>query len=133
LAPLNAALERLRERAEADVRARFETEEGDRRPSWAPPLIIEGDLYDLCRELGYLNPDDKPICRLWATFADPKHAGKWTREHASGHTLAGIECRTFTMFVGARRGKTSEILFEAGGTDPRARRNRAGAQQARSG
>jgi hypothetical protein len=111
LAPLNAALERIRERAEADVKARFETEEGDRRPSWAPPLIIEGELYDLCRELGYLTPDDKPVCRLWATFADPKRAGKC--EHASLHTLAGIECRTFTLFAGPHRGKTSEILFEA--------------------
>jgi hypothetical protein len=63
--------------------------------------------------LGYLKADDKPVCRLWATFADPKRAGTWTREHTSKHTLAGIECRTFTLFAGPRRGKTSEILFEA--------------------
>jgi hypothetical protein len=113
LAPLNAALERMRAQAEADVAARFETEEGDRRPSWAPPLIIEGELLDLCRELGYLAPEDKPICRLWGTFADPKRTGTWFREHDSRHALPGIHCRTFQLFAGPRRGNTSELLFEA--------------------
>jgi hypothetical protein len=35
LTALNVALEQMRERAEADVAARFQIEEGDRRPSWA--------------------------------------------------------------------------------------------------
>jgi hypothetical protein len=113
LAPLNAALEQMRERAEADVATRFQVEEGDRRPSWAPPLILGEELAEACLELGYLTEEDKLVGRLWATFADPKRAGTWARKHESRHTLEGIQCRTFTLFAGPKRGNTSDILFEA--------------------
>lgn len=55
--------EKLRQRAELDVASE---EERSRRPSWAPPLIIDGELLEICHELGYLPPDGKPIARLWA-------------------------------------------------------------------
>jgi hypothetical protein len=29
-----------------------------------------------CRELELLKPDDKPLVRLWAQFADPKQRGQ---------------------------------------------------------
>jgi hypothetical protein len=116
LVPLNAALERMREQAETEVKARFNIQDGDRRPSWAPPLIIEAELLDVCRELGYLAPEDPPICRLWAGFADPKRAGKWLRQHESRHTLEGIECRTFQLFAGPHRHGASCVI--RGGSDP---------------
>jgi hypothetical protein len=57
---LHAAFEDLRVRAEAEAAA---TEELRRRPSWAPPLLIEGELFDLCVELGLLNKEDAPAAR----------------------------------------------------------------------
>jgi len=104
------AFEGLRQRVEADV-ARGSKHE--RRPSWAPPLMLEGELLKLCLALGHLTPEDKPIARLWATFADPKQVGSYFREHVSKHTLSGITCRGFQLFAGAERQNSSLILFEA--------------------
>jgi hypothetical protein len=64
---VHEAFERLREKAEAQVAAH----EGDRRPSWAPPLILGEELTEVCQKLGCLRSDDKPIGRLWAHFATP--------------------------------------------------------------
>jgi Large polyvalent protein associated domain 29 len=77
------AFEALRQRAEVDVSISSETER-QRRPSWAPALIIDGELLEACRELGYLSADDKPIVRLWAHFADPKKTGASLREQRCG-------------------------------------------------
>jgi hypothetical protein len=104
--------EALRERAEIDVSTSSEAER-QRRPSWAPPLIIEGELLDACRELGYLGADDKPIVRLWAQFVDPKKKGTVLREQRSRHPLAGIECRGFQLHAGSERGPLTSMLFEA--------------------
>ncbi len=104
--------EALRERAEVDVSISSEAER-QRRPSWAPPLIIEGELLDACRELGYLGKDDKPIVRLWAQFADPKKKGTSLREQRSRHPLAGIVCRGFQLHAGSERGPLASMLFEA--------------------
>jgi hypothetical protein len=103
------AFERLREKAEAQVVAH----EGDRRPSWAPPLILGEELAMTCLELGWLTPDDKRIGRVWAMFATPKRSGRYAREHISTLPLHGIACRGFQFFAGAERQKTSELLFEA--------------------
>src|SRR5262249_23884654 len=89
------AFEALRQRVEAEVERGFKHE---RRPTWAPPLMLEGELLELCRSLGYLTPEDKPIARLWATFADPKQVGSYFREHISKHALTGITCRGFQLF-----------------------------------
>jgi hypothetical protein len=113
LSKRDAALEQMRLVAEAQVKSRFDMEGADRRPSWAPPLIIEGELLGLCHELGCLALDDKPIARFWATFASPKRAGNYFRENKSAHLLSGLQCRTFTLFSGAQRGNVSQILFEA--------------------
>jgi Family of unknown function (DUF6011) len=104
--------EALRQRAEVDVSTSSEVKR-QRRPSWAPPLIIEGELLDACRELGYLGADDKPIVRLWAHFADPKKTGSCLREQRSRHPLAGIVCRGFQLHAGSERGPLGSLLFEA--------------------
>jgi hypothetical protein len=103
------AFEQLREKAEAQVIAH----EGDRRPSWAPPLILGGELASACLDLGWLTTEDKPIGRLWATFASPKQSKRYVREHISTLPLHGIACRGFQFFAGGERQGTLEILFEA--------------------
>jgi Family of unknown function (DUF6011) len=106
--------EALRQRAETDVANNIERQV---RPSWAPPLIIEGELLEACRELGHLAPDAKPIARLWAGFADPKKTGQILREQRGRHTLSGVVCRGFQLHAGGERGPTSSILFEAQRTE----------------
>jgi len=77
--PIFAAFETLRQRAEAEVTI---AEDAERRPSWAPPLILGAELGEACYTLGYLTDDDKWIARLWAIFATPKRSGRWLREWA---------------------------------------------------
>jgi hypothetical protein len=103
------AFDRLRQRAEVGANL----DGCDRRPSWAPPLILGEELGEACLALGYLTLDDKWIGRLWAHFATPKRSGRYVREHASRHTLPGIACRGFQLFAGGARGTMSTLLFEA--------------------
>lgn len=102
--------EALRQRVEAAVAIEAER---SRRPSWAPPLTLDGELLELCCALGYLRPDVAAIARLWAMYADPKGSGRVLRERLSAVPLFGIECRGFQLFAGSERGSTSELLFEA--------------------
>jgi hypothetical protein len=104
------AFEALRQRAEAAVAIEADRQ---RRPSWAPPLTLEGELLELCRALNYLAPDDPPIARLWAGYADPKQSGRVLRESISTLPLAGIECRGFQLFASPERGNIGDLLFEA--------------------
>jgi hypothetical protein len=104
-----AAFDQLRQRAEAGVTLG----EGDRRPSWAPPLILGDELADLCRALGWLEPQDKPVGRLWAEFASPKRSHGYLREHVSAYGLSGLACRGFELFAGGARQSRSELMFEA--------------------
>jgi hypothetical protein len=104
------AFEILRLQAEAETTARRTSAE--RRPSWAPPLIISGELLEACITLGLLEPDNPSIVRLWATFADPKKSGRILRER-SEHALMDVVCRGFQLHAGGERGNTSDILFEA--------------------
>jgi hypothetical protein len=83
-----AAFEQLRQRAEAEI-----THDSERRPTWAPPLILGEALGEACYELGYITDDDKWIGRLWASFATPKRSGRIVREKISRHALHGIACR----------------------------------------
>jgi hypothetical protein len=106
----HAAFEALRQRAETDVATDAERQH---RPSWAPPLILEGELREVCVALGWLTEDDKPIARLWAGFADPKATGRILREQRGRHPLSGITCRGFELHAGSERGPTGAILFEA--------------------
>jgi Large polyvalent protein associated domain 29/Family of unknown function (DUF6011) len=104
------AFEQLRQRAETEVQINEDTE---RRPSWAPPLLLGEELAELCLELGYITGDDKWIGRLWATFATPKRSGRWLRQHVSELPLEGLHCRGFALWAGAARGSQSDLLFEA--------------------
>ena len=108
------AFESLRQRAEADVGIDVDRKV---RPSWAPPLILEGELLEACIALDLLKPDDAPIARLWAGFADPKATGSILREQRSRHTLSGITCRGFQLHAGSERGPTHAMLFEAQRTE----------------
>jgi hypothetical protein len=111
----NAAFEALRQRAEAAVA--IENDERQRRPSWAPPLTLEGELLDLSRTLGYLAPDAPPIARLWAEFADPRKSRTVLRDRVGTLPLRGLEVRGFQLFAGSERGNTSDLLFEAPRTE----------------
>lgn len=92
-------------------------EDAERRPSWAPPLILGGELGEACYALGYLTDDDKWIGRLWATFATPKRSGRYLREHVSHLPLHGIQCRGFQLYAGGTRGSRAVLLFEAQRTE----------------
>ena len=106
-----AAFEELRERAETDV-AR-DTANASTGPVGRRLYIIEGELLEVCIELGLLRADDKPIARLWAAFADPRKPGQVLREHNPQHGMPEIACRGFQLHAGGERGPTSDILFEA--------------------
>lgn len=45
---------------------------GKRRPSWAPALVLEGELLSLLRAIRWLKDEGKPVARLWARFTDPR-------------------------------------------------------------
>jgi hypothetical protein len=87
---MNDAFETLRKLAESSVPKPSEL---TRRPTWAPALLLDGELLEACRELGLLKAEDKPVARLWAEFADPKKLGSALREKVSSHALTGIFCR----------------------------------------
>ncbi len=108
--------ENLRERAEADIAERTDHDKPQsRRPSWAPPLVLSGELLDLCIKLKLPITADKPIARLWAQFADPKQVGRVLREgnRDRKNAMPEITCRGFELYAGDKRGKRSELLFEA--------------------
>jgi Family of unknown function (DUF6011) len=109
--------ETLRLRAEADVATRIEDSDKpqSRRSSWAPPLVLTGELLEICIKLELLAAEDKPIARLWGRFADPKKVGRTLREanNDHDHAMVGIACRGFDLHAGAERGNRSTILFEA--------------------
>jgi hypothetical protein len=105
-----AAFERLRQRAETEVQI---GETAERRPSWAPPLLLGEELAELCLELGYITLDDKWIGRLWADFATPRRSVRWLRRNVSRLPLEGLQCRGFSLWVGSSRGARSDLLFEA--------------------
>jgi hypothetical protein len=105
-----AAFEQLRERAETVVAL---DPNRTRRPSWAPPLVLDDELAEVCIKLGYLAADDKAIGRLWTHYATPQRAGRYARDHFSTHRLEGIACRGFQLFAGGERGTMSMLLFEA--------------------
>ena len=71
------ALETLRSRAEQAVADAPIT----RRPSWAPPLGLGDELAEICRQKGWLKPDDYSMGRVWARFFDPRdqHRPDWAQ------------------------------------------------------
>jgi hypothetical protein len=109
--------ETLRLRAEADIAARIKDSNTpqSRRPSWAPPLVLTGELLDICIKLELLNATDKPIARLWGRFANPKRVGVVLREanRDRDNAMIGVVCRGFELYAGAERGNRSAILLEA--------------------
>jgi hypothetical protein len=90
------ALDALRIQAEIETANRAQT----KRPTWAPAVVLDGELLELCRELEYLGPNDKPVARLWAVFADPRRKGAVIRSTYSQHVLPGIRCRGFELRAG---------------------------------
>jgi len=100
---MNKAIDRPYQNPDA-LRIQAEIETADRsttkRPTWAPAVVLDGELLDLCREVEYLSADDKPVARLWGVFADPKRQGAMIRTTFSKHPLPGIRCRGFEMRAG---------------------------------
>ena len=96
----------LRQQGLDALRIQAEIETADRsttkRPTWAPAIVLDGELLKLCRELEFLKPDDKPVARLWAVFADPKREGAAVRTTFSRHVLPGVRCRGFEMRAGTK-------------------------------
>ena len=104
------AFEQLRQRAERDV---AERKHDEKRPSWGPRLIIEGELLEISIELGLMTADEPPVARLWAEFADPTKRGSSVREARSRHALTGLACRGFELTAGAERGSPSDVILRA--------------------
>ncbi|SRR5271165_3707787 len=104
------------------LRIQAEIETADRstakRPTWAPAVVLEGELLELCHELKFLNREDKPVARLWATFADPKRRGAVIRSTYSKHPLSGIRCRGFEMRAGVTHdgGRMTDATMDADGS-----------------
>jgi hypothetical protein len=71
--------------------------QGKRRPSWAPVLVLEGELDTALRELGYLTPNDKSVARLWANFTDPRRGP--------------VSCIGFQLCAGMTRSGVSRKRF----------------------
>jgi hypothetical protein len=75
-------LDGLRLKAEQETRDRLskpsngpglvQPKQRQKRPTWAPALIIEGELLEGIRSFDWLKPEDKPVARLWALFLDPR-------------------------------------------------------------
>lgn len=43
-----------------------------KRPTFAPPLVIDGELLRLLYDLAWLSGDDLAVARLWARFTSPR-------------------------------------------------------------
>ena len=113
---MSLPFETLRLRAEADIAARLDPNKPQiRRPSWAPPLVLSGELLEICIKLELPISEEKPIARLWGRFANPKKVGRVLREtnRDRDNAMAGISCRGFELYAGAERGTRSTLLFEA--------------------
>jgi hypothetical protein len=110
----NEALDAVRIRAEVETAHRAQT----KRPTWAPAVALDGELLELCRELEFLGPDDKPVARLWAVFADPKGRGRIIRTNYSQHPLDGVRCRGFEMRAGEAHdgGRMTNALMDHDGS-----------------
>jgi Family of unknown function (DUF6011) len=110
----NEALDALRIQAELETAHSTQT----RRPTWAPAMVLDGELLALCREVGHLSADDKPVTRLWGIFADPKGRGTAIRTTFSSHALPGIRCRGFEMRAGVAHngGRMTAALMDNDGT-----------------
>jgi Family of unknown function (DUF6011) len=104
------AFEQLRQRAERDV---AERKHDEKRPSWGPRLIIEGEMLAISIELGLMTADEPPVARLWAEFADPTKRGSSVRDARSRHALTGLACRGFELTAGAERGSPSDVILRA--------------------
>jgi hypothetical protein len=113
---MTSSFEILRLRAETDTATRIDPETLQlRRPCWAPPLVLSGELLEICIKLGLPVSEEKPIARLWAQFADPKRVGRVLRDTNPDrkNAMAGISCRGFELHAGSERGKKSEMLLRA--------------------
>ena len=90
-----------------ELRLQAERETADasqnRRPSWAPALVLGPELLDVCRALGLIRDTGKPVARLWALFADPKRIGTWQRNNLSNVPLHGHRVRGFQLVAGEQR------------------------------
>jgi hypothetical protein len=94
---LDNAFEHLRALAEADT---VNKGTDKRRPSWGPALTVEGELNSLLATLGYWNPDDKKVLRLWARFADPTKVGTMLRMEVGKLPMPEARVRAFELRVG---------------------------------
>jgi hypothetical protein len=102
------------------IQAEIETVERspNKRPTWAPAVVLDGELLELCHKVEYLTPDDKPVARLWAIFADPKRKGSVIRATYSQHVLPGIRCRGFELRAGIAHdgGRMTSALMDRDGS-----------------
>jgi hypothetical protein len=93
------ALSALRVRAEAET---MHFTSLVKRPTWAPPMVLAGELLDLLCEMEML--EDKPVARLWGIFASPKKRDSFSRQTFSQHPLEGMRCRGFELHAGEDHG-----------------------------
>lgn len=72
---------------------------GKRRPSWAPALVLEGELLSLLRSVNWIKEDGKPVARLWARFTDPRRGPV----RCMGFELRAGEARSGVCFFESMR------------------------------
>ena len=103
----NDLLEKLRLQAEADT---VDAGTDKRRPSWGPALVLDDTLIAAFAGLNY-PPLDKPVARLWATFANPSKVGRYLRVNVSPLPMPEVRCRAFELRLGTKR--SGERLLQA--------------------
>ena len=99
---LSDTFEALRRLAEADT---ADAGTDQRRPSWAPALVLGGDILSVLGELGRERPD-KPVARLWATFAGRGKLDMLLRSGTSTLPMPGVRVRAFELRLGVERSGT---------------------------
>ena len=95
---INQAIDHPHQHLDA-LRIQAEIETADRavtkRPTWAPAVVLDGELLTLCRELEYLEPSDKPVA------AGPGAIVKVLR--AAGHAVVASDIKDYGFALQFRR------------------------------
>jgi hypothetical protein len=94
---IHERLDSFRDDTEQHLRVLCEGRVPNRRPTFAPPVKLDGDLLSICRELGYLTAEEKPVARLWAILGDPRQVIR------SAPDSLGIRIRGFELIPGTTR------------------------------
>jgi hypothetical protein len=99
VATFNEVFEALRATAEADTANYTGTK---RRPSWGPAIVLGAEIEKALADLNTPLPE-KPVARLWATFAGRDRVTSYLRDNLSTLPLTGTQVRGFELHLGQDR------------------------------